>query len=213
VQPSLAGSHRYLDDADPYDMMHLGLFLHGAPSLHYSVEPSHSCLPRARDLQAGTEISQLGIRRTMSTRTRLAVAVTAVALLWAGFAYNLSRPADYQAYHRTMLQVAESAHDATQTGWLTAQQRLADRVTTAFARTAFDDAGQALAGAQKKFATRGPPDPRSVALRDRLAPLLSAAVTALGDTSQAQDDSTLRADAAQLHAVAQQLDDFITAHQ
>jgi hypothetical protein len=149
----------------------------------------------------------------MSTRSRLAVAVTAVALLWAGFAYNMSRPADYRAYQRTVLQVAESAHDATQTGRLTAEQQLTGRVSTAFARTAFDDAGQALAGAQKKFTTEGPPDPRSVALRDRLAPLLSSAVTALGNTSEAHDDSTLRAGAAQLDALAQQLDDFITAHQ
>jgi hypothetical protein len=46
-----------------------------------------------------------------------------------------------------------------------------------------------------------------------LAPLLSSAVTALGNTSEAHDDSTLRAGAAQLDALAQQLDDFITAHQ
>src|SRR3954470_14214881 len=105
----------------------------------------------------------------MSTRTRLAVAVTAVALLWAGFAYTVSRPADYQSYQRTVLQVAESAHDATQTGRLAAEQQLAGRVTTVFARTAFDDASQALAGAQQKFALQGPPDARSVVLRDQLA--------------------------------------------
>ncbi|MFI6070933.1 hypothetical protein ACIA5C_04980 [Actinoplanes sp. NPDC051343] len=149
----------------------------------------------------------------MSTKTRFAVAVTAVALFWAGFAYYLSRPADYRAYHRTMLQVAESAHDAAQTGRLTAEQQLAGRVTSLFARTAFEDAGQALAGAQKKFANQGPPDARSAALRDGLAPLLSAAVTALGDTSQASDNSTLRSGAAELDTLAQHLDDFITAHQ
>lgn len=149
----------------------------------------------------------------MSTNRRIAVAAAAVAVFWAGLAFNLTRTPDYDAYHRTLLQVAESAHDATQTGRLTAEQQLTGRVSTAFARTAFDDAGQALAGAQKKFTTQGPPDPRSVALRDRLAPLLSAAVTALGNTAEADDDSTLRAGAAQLDALAQQLDDFITAHQ
>ncbi|MCY1141608.1 hypothetical protein OWR29_26725 [Actinoplanes sp. Pm04-4] len=149
----------------------------------------------------------------MSTRTRTAVAVTAVVLLWAGFAYNMSRPADYPAYKRTMLQVAASAHDATQTGRLTAQQKWADRITTAFARTAFDEAGQALAGAQKKFAAQGPPDPRSAALRDALAPLLAQAVTTLGDTAEASDDGTLRAGAAHLDTLAQHLDDFITAHE
>src|SRR3954454_2128883 len=110
----------------------------------------------------------------MSRKTSLFVAVTAVALLWAGFAYDLSRPADYQAYHRTMLQVAESAHDATQTGWMTAEQQLGGRVTTLFARTAFDDAAKALSGAQKEFANEGPPDTRAAGLRDKLAPLLSA---------------------------------------
>jgi hypothetical protein len=149
----------------------------------------------------------------MSTKTRLAVAVTAVVLFWAGFAYDVSRPADYRAYHRTMLQVAESAHDAAQTGRLTAEQQLAGQVTMLFARTAFDDAGKALAGAQKKFANQGPPDARSAALRDGLAPLLSTAVTALGDTSQATDNSTLRSGAAELDTLAQHLDDFITAHQ
>jgi hypothetical protein len=141
------------------------------------------------------------------------VTLVAVALLWAGFAYDLARPTDYQAYHRTMLQVAETAHDAAQTGRLTAQQQLAGHVTTAFAVTAFDDASQALAGAQKKFAVQGPPDSQSEALRDTLAPLLAASVTVLGDTAEAADDSTLRAGAARLDALAQQLDDFITAHQ
>jgi hypothetical protein len=149
----------------------------------------------------------------MSIRTRLAVALTGAALLWAGFAYHLTRPVEYRAYHRTVLQVAESAHDAAQTGRLTAEQQLAGRVTAQFAQTAFDDAGQALAGAQKKFASHGPPDARSVVLRDGLAPLLSATVIALGDTSEASDDSALRSGAGGLNALAQQLDDFITAHE
>lgn len=149
----------------------------------------------------------------MSTSIRLAIAGTAVALLWAGFAYHVTRPTDYQEYHRTMLHVAESAHDAAQTGQLTAELQLAGRVTTQFSQTAFDDAGQALAGAQKKFASQGPPDARSAVLRDRLAPLLSSAVTILGDTSQASDDSSLRSGATRLDALAQELDIFITAHQ
>ena len=42
----------------------------------------------------------------MGVRGRIAVTITALALLWAGFAYHLSRPVDSQAFHHTMLQVA-----------------------------------------------------------------------------------------------------------
>ena len=45
--------------------------------------------------------------------------VTALVLLWAGFAYTVSRPARASDYRRTVLQVAEAAHDAARTGWLT----------------------------------------------------------------------------------------------
>jgi hypothetical protein len=50
------------------------------------------------------------------------IAVAAVVLLWAGFAYTVTRPADAKDYLRTALQVAESAHDAAVTGSLTARQ-------------------------------------------------------------------------------------------
>jgi len=73
------------------------------------------------------------------------VAATATGLQWAGLAYNVSRPADFRGYHRTMLQVAESAHGATQTGQLTAQQQLDGRVTAAFVRAGFNDATKASA--------------------------------------------------------------------
>jgi hypothetical protein len=141
------------------------------------------------------------------------VAIAAVGLLWAGFAYDVSRPATYRVYHRTVLQVAESAHDAMQTGRLTGQQQLDGRVTSLFAQTAFDDAGKALAGAQKKFAGQGPPDAEAAGLRDQLSPLLAAAVTALGDTAEASDDTDLRDGVAKLGTLAQRFDDFIEAHQ
>jgi hypothetical protein len=142
----------------------------------------------------------------------LAVAIAAVALFWAGLMFNLSRPPDYDAYHRTLLQVAESAHDAAQTGRLVAQEQLAGRINAAFASAAFDDAAKALAGAEKKFAGEGPPDERSAALRDRLSPLLAAAVIALGDAAEAAGDTALKTASDQLDQLSRQLRDFITEH-
>jgi hypothetical protein len=133
-------------------------------------------------------------------------------LLWAGFAYDVSRPADGKRYQRTMLQVAEAAHDADQTGRLTGEQQLAGQVTAAFAVTSYDDATKALAGAQQKFAGEGPPDDRSAALRDRLSPLLSASVIALGDTAQARDDDTRRDGVRRLDALAGELSAFVSAY-
>lgn len=139
------------------------------------------------------------------------IAGAAVLLLWAGFAYDVSRPVDATAYRRTLLQVAEAAHDAAQTGRLVGEQELAGRVTAAFAATAFDDAATGLAGAQLKFASQGPPEPSSAAARDRLAPLLAATVTALGDTAEAADDAALRDGTGRLGGLASQLEDFVTA--
>jgi hypothetical protein len=140
------------------------------------------------------------------------VAGTAVLVLWAGFAYNVSKPDDYRSYERTMVQVAGSAHDAAQTGRLTGEQELAGNVTALFARASFDDAAKALAGAQQKFAGQGPPDERSAGLRDRLSPLLAAAVVALGDTAEAPDDAALRDGVRRLDELAGKLDDFLTAY-
>lgn len=141
------------------------------------------------------------------------MAIAAIGLLWAGFAYTVSRPTDARAYARTMVQVAESAHDSAQTGRLTAEQKLRGQVTSLFAEAAFDDATKGLAGAQKSFAAEAPPDAASATLRDQLSPLLAAEVTALGDTTQADGDAALRSGIARLDTLAQRLDDFITANQ
>ena len=157
-------------------------------------------------------IAGVGIRVGVNRRARVVVAGAAVLVLWAGFAYNVTKPDDYRAYERTMVQVAGSAHDAAQTGRLTGEQELAGNLTMVFARTSFDDASRALAGAQHKFAGQGPPDDRSVALRDRLGPLLAALVVALGDTAEAPDDATLRAGVRRLTELAGELDDFLSAY-
>jgi hypothetical protein len=107
------------------------------------------------------------------------------------------------------MQAAESAHDATQTAALVARLEAAGRVTGPFATAAFDDAAKGLAGAQRKFASEGPPDAESAGRRDRLNVLLGVAVTVLGDTAQTGDDGALRSGAARLDQVARQLDDFV----
>jgi hypothetical protein len=108
------------------------------------------------------------------------------------------------------VQAAESAHDAAQTAVLVGELELAGKVTGLFATAAFDDAAKGLAGAEQKFASQGPPDSASAARRDELDPLLSAAVTVLGDT-EATDDNRLRGDVGRLKDVAARLDDFVEA--
>jgi hypothetical protein len=146
-----------------------------------------------------------------STRTRAALAAAAVVLLWAGFAYDVSRPADAKHYARVLTQAAESAHDATRTAALIGQLKLAGKITGPFATAAFGDAAKGLAGAEQKFATDGPPDPASATRRDQLGRLLGSAVTALGDTTEAADDSRLRDGVHRLTEVAGGLDDFVEA--
>jgi hypothetical protein len=148
----------------------------------------------------------------VTTKAKITVAVGAVVLLWAGLAYHLSRPDDYRHYTRTMVQVAQAAHDAAQTGRLVAQQQLAGRVTGRYATAAYDDATKGVAGAAKKFAGQGPPDDASRRLRDQLSPLLGGTVAALGDTAQAGDDSARRAAADHLGELAGQLGDFVEAY-
>ncbi|MBM0237408.1 hypothetical protein JNW88_10025 [Micromonospora sp. ATA32] len=94
----------------------------------------------------------------MTAIHRLMIAVVAVLLLWAGLAYQLSRPQDASGYLRTALQVAASAHDAAATGALVGRQQLDGHLTDAFATTAYDDTLRAVSGAQKKLAAALPPD-------------------------------------------------------
>ncbi|MEV6350086.1 hypothetical protein [Actinoplanes sp. NPDC051851] len=140
------------------------------------------------------------------------IATVAVVLSWAGVAYDVSRPTDYRRYVRTMVQVAESGHDAAQTGRLIAQQQVDGRITAAFGTAAYDDAAKGLAGAQKKFAGEGLPDERSQRLRDELSPLLTGTVVALGDTVEASDDRAREAGSAKLGEFASSLEDFIEAY-
>jgi hypothetical protein len=144
---------------------------------------------------------------------RLAIATAAVLLFWAGVAYNLSKPPDASDYLRIALQAAASAHDGAATGVLIGRQQLHQQVFAAFTVSAYEDARQALAGAQKKLADTPPPDPVSAGLRDRLAPPVQAAVHDLGDAAEASDDAALRAAVDALSHDAQQLGALIEEHQ
>jgi hypothetical protein len=154
----------------------------------------------------------MGISVTVTSKGRIAVAAGAVMILWAGLAYQVTRPAGYPDYSRTMVQVAESAHDAARTGQLVAQAQTAGRVTGPFSVAAYDDAAEGLAGAQKKFAGQGPPDDASRRLRDELSPLLAATVVALGDTAEAGNDRAREVAADRLGALAEKFQNFIATY-
>jgi hypothetical protein len=145
--------------------------------------------------------------------TRAAIGVTGVALLWAGFAYTVSRPVDASGYLRSAVQVAESAHDAAVTGALTGRQQLDGQVFAVFAATAYDDATKTVAGAAKKLAGQPPPDDTSAALRDRLATLVQTTVRELGDAAAADDEQALSTAVNELDDVAGKLDDLIEQYQ
>jgi hypothetical protein len=149
----------------------------------------------------------------MKSSMRLAIVAVALGLLWAGLAFNLSKPTDAAGYLRTALQAATSAHDGAVTGALIGRQQLDQQVFTAFAVSAYEDAGQALAGAQKKLADKPPPDDESAGLRDRLAPLVQAAVHDLHDAATAGGDAPLRAAVDALQRDAEQLSALIEEHQ
>jgi phage gp29-like protein len=141
------------------------------------------------------------------------IAATALLGLWAGLAYQVSRPQDPSNYLRTVLQVATSGHDAAATGVLAGRQELRQRVTAAFAATAYDDAMKAAAGAQKSLADSVAPDATSAALRDRLAPLVQTTARELSAAAGANDDATLANAVVALEGTAQQLNKLIEEHQ
>lgn len=148
----------------------------------------------------------------MKISGRLVIAVTGVLLLWVGFAYTLTRPADAKAYLRTALQVAESVHDAAVTGAMITRAQVDGKVFGAFAVSAYDDASKGLAGAAKKLAEQPPPDPGSARIRDQLAPLVQSAARELGDATTAESDDARRAAADGLDRVANQLATLMEQH-
>jgi hypothetical protein len=147
---------------------------------------------------------------TAMLRHRSAIAAVALLALWAGFAFDLSRPADATDYRRTAVQVAQSAHDAASTAALIARQQLQGRVFGTFATSAYQDAAEAAAGAAKKITGHPPPDRDAARLRDRIAGLVQATVRDLGAAVRATDAAALRAAAAGLERSAQALRALLT---
>lgn len=145
----------------------------------------------------------------MKLSHRLMIAAAALLGLWAGLAYQVSQPPDASGYLRTVRQVATSAHDAATTGVLVGRQQLGHRVTGAFATAAYDDALQAVAGAQKKLSGTAAPDDASAGLRDRLAPLVQDAARLLADAATAGDDATLGRAVDGLEETSRQLTELI----
>jgi acyl-CoA reductase-like NAD-dependent aldehyde dehydrogenase len=141
------------------------------------------------------------------------MSLAALLLLWAGFAFDVTRPADQRDYRRTVVQVAESTHDGVRTGWLIGREQLAGRVFGTYVTATFDDAEKAVAGASKQFAAEAPPDKVSTRLRDELSPLVQSATRLLGDASEAADDNALREAVDALDKLADQLDAFVEANQ
>jgi hypothetical protein len=139
--------------------------------------------------------------------------LVAVLLLWAGFAYDVTRPPDGRAYRRTVVQVAASVHAGVGTGRLVGREQLAGKVFGTFATAGFDDALKAVGGAADRFAEHAPPDVPSARLRDELAPLLASAVRWLGDAAQATDDKALRIAVDALGSLADRLEAFVAANQ
>src|SRR6476660_1701079 len=143
---------------------------------------------------------------------RAVPALAGVVLLYAGFVYDLSRPADARHYRDGVVQVAQSAHDAVESGWITGQLELYHRVVPPYADAAYGDATKTLSGAARQFAGQGPPDDRSAALRDQLGPLLQDAVRWLGTAANAGDDEQLRNAVDELDRIGDRLDAFVEAN-
>jgi hypothetical protein len=144
---------------------------------------------------------------------RLAIALGAVLLLWAGFAASVTAPPDRSDYRRTAVRAAESAHDAASTGALIARQQLGGDVFGTFAAAAYDDATRTLAGAAHDLAAQPPPDDASARLRDGVLPLVQDAVRALGDAARATSEAALRTALAALEDVAGRLADLVETYQ
>jgi hypothetical protein len=149
----------------------------------------------------------------MRGRGRMWIAATALVLLWAGFAYDLSRPPDGSDYHRTVLQVTRTAHDAAATGALIGRQQLDGRVFGPFAVSAYRDATRAMGSARRRLTEQAPPDGASMAQRDRIAPIMGAAADHLGDAASARDDARLRAAVDDLEHDVRQLATLLRAWQ
>ncbi|HEX6497888.1 MAG TPA: hypothetical protein VF054_02530 [Micromonosporaceae bacterium] len=139
-----------------------------------------------------------------------------LAVAWALFGFELTKPTDFHDYRITAVESAQSAYDALVTAKATGEAQLAGRTFDTYVESNLDDANKALAGAQKDFVGTAPVDARTTAMRDELGPLLAAstrALTNLQKAEQTHDDAGLRAALAAIDPIASRLSDFIDRHQ
>jgi hypothetical protein len=149
-------------------------------------------------------------------RWRAFVLVSLLAVCWGVVGYFLTKPTDHHDYRKAAVQAAQSAYDAVGTARLTGEAEMEGRLFPPYVTTMLDDARKALAGAAKQFTAKAPPDETTTTMRDRLAPLLSAANALLGEAQSAtedDDDQALRKALDSLEPLGEQLSDFIEAYQ
>lgn len=134
----------------------------------------------------------------------LAAGAAALALLWGGAGYLVSKPDDVHDYRVAATGAAQTAHDAVVTAALAGNLLQAGRVVRPYAETIWSDGRDALAGAEKRLAAVRPADERTEAMRDEVGPLLISAGAAL--------DAIAGGDAGAGDQVADALEAFGEAH-
>jgi hypothetical protein len=148
-------------------------------------------------------------------RRWLVVVASLVSVAWGVWGYYLVKPADYHDYRTAAVHAAQSADDAARTVVLTGRADLAGNTLPTYVRSVLDTAQNSTGGAAKQLTSQAPPDAASVAIRDRLGPLLLAAQRDIGDAALADDRAdhdALRAALRRLEADGAGLDDFIEAY-
>jgi hypothetical protein len=135
--------------------------------------------------------------------------------IWASLLIVASQPPDFHAYRKTAVQAAEAAHDALRTADLTVDAYLAHKAFGTYVGTVLDDCVSSTSSALGQLTEVPPPDARTAALRDELAPLLDDAAHRLGDVhraAEADDPAQLRAAKAPLTPLAERIADFLDRH-
>jgi hypothetical protein len=134
--------------------------------------------------------------------------LAAVAVLWGGAGYVVTKPPDFHDYRVAAVGAATSAYDALASAELTGKALLAGRVTGPYADGMLGDARDALAGAAKRFAGVSPSDQRAERMRDELAPLLTRANAVLPGQESDLTEPALTT----MQPVADALHTFVEVH-
>jgi len=144
-----------------------------------------------------------------------AVAAAVVAVVWGGVGYLSTRPTDFHSYRVAAVGSAQSAYTGLVSGQQASRALAASRIPPPMATAMLGDSRSAIAGAQKRLARDAPPDERTTAMRDELAPLLlqaDAAISGLEDAVAHGGAVELRARADAADPVADHLRRFVEEH-